>query len=266
MYNSEKLSHLRQHFELLGYVIIRLENSDDLLDEINADIASVLEIGSFKTNSKIFSYNRSPRIVEAWRTSKAVKQLVFHPLIIDLLESLFGDEPRPFSTINFSHSTEQPFHSDAVHFPTIPENRLAAAWVALEDIDLRSGPLQVIPGSHKMSTFTYSEIGGSNPKSLSDVGDLYHRYEDWVVGSIGTKRLTPTVPRLSKGDCLIWDSNLLHGSPECVDNSLTRRSQVTHYHFGYETRYYSLAFSDPASGKFVPRMVSFIERNEKGDV
>ena len=252
------INELIKEFELVGYVVIRLDDSGDLFDSINYDIDGLLESGDFRTNSKIYSYNRSPRIVEAWKRSDSVRSLIFHPQILAVLRSLFDQEPLPFSTINFLHSTEQPLHSDAVHFPTQPANQLAAAWVALEDIDLRSGPLQVVPGSHMNLDFDYSKVNKSVAKSLSDVKTLYSAYEQWVEEQIDNRHFIPVIPRLRKGDCLIWHSNLLHGSPECIDNRLTRRSQVVHYHFGETTKHYNLAFSDPSAKKFIPRKVAFI--------
>ena len=252
---------LIEQFELSGYVVFRLEDSDNLIDAINCDIDILVKSGDFRTNSKFYSYNSSPRIVEAWRYSDPVHQLVFHPKILSVLQILFGQKPLPFSTINFLRSTEQPFHSDAVHFPTQPPNQLAAAWVALEDIDLKSGPLQVVPGSHTEPEFVYSQIGVSPARSISDLKAFYSAYEERVVEQIEEKFLVPVIPRLSKGDCLIWHSNLLHGSPECIDNTLSRRSQVTHYHFGEDTNFYNLAFSDPNKNKFFPRMVEYIPSN-----
>lgn len=245
--------------------MIRLGDSDALINEINSDIDIISRSGGFKTNSTIYSYNSSPRIVEAWRKSHAVKKLIFHPFILSTLKNLFDDEPRPFSTINFLRSTEQPFHSDAVHFPTQPAHRLVATWVALEDIDLRSGPLQVIPGSHKIKDFSYSQLGLPAASSISDVKSLYSNYEDWVRQTIRSLNLYSVIPRLVKGDCLIWDSNLLHGSPECLDNTISRRSQVTHYHFGSNTQFYNLAFSDPENARMVPRRVEFISASDSLD-
>ncbi len=259
--NIPGFDELSRQFEINGFVVFRLENSEDLIDAINYDVDSLVRSGDFRTNSKFYSYNSSPRIVEAWRYSNPIHQLVFHPKILAILEGLLTHTPLPFSTINFLRSTEQPFHSDAVHFPTQPANQLAASWVALEDIDLKSGPLQVIPGSHKDLEFYYSQIGVSPAKSLSDVKDGYFAYESWVKKIVKDRQFVPVVPRLAKGDCLIWHSNLLHGSPECIDNSLSRRSQVTHYHFGAKTRFYNMAFSDPDKNKFVTRSVEFIPKS-----
>ena len=35
---------------------------------------------------------------------------------------------------------------------------IVGAWVALEDIDPNSGPLQVVPKSHKLNLFDYEDV------------------------------------------------------------------------------------------------------------
>ena len=62
-------TELIKQFELVGYVVIKLNNSEDLIDSINFDVEKLLDSGDFRTNSKIYSYNNSPRIVEAWKHS-----------------------------------------------------------------------------------------------------------------------------------------------------------------------------------------------------
>ena len=63
------------------------------------------------------------------------KRLSLSQIVINTLESLYDASPKAFSTINFLHSTQQPLHSDYVHFGTLPEGRLAGSWIALEDIN-----------------------------------------------------------------------------------------------------------------------------------
>ena len=124
---------------------------DKLIDEVNNDVDLYVRKGEFKTNSKIYSYNESPRIVESWKVIDSCKRLSLSPIVIKWLELLTSLSPRAFSTINFLHSTQQPLHSDYVHFGTIPEGRLAGSWIALEDINPSSGPLQIVPKSHKLA-------------------------------------------------------------------------------------------------------------------
>ena len=47
-----------------GYCVIDLKLSANTINNINKDIAQSLNIGDFKTNPKIYHYNKYPRIVE----------------------------------------------------------------------------------------------------------------------------------------------------------------------------------------------------------
>jgi ectoine hydroxylase-related dioxygenase (phytanoyl-CoA dioxygenase family) len=251
---------IKAMFVSSGYVILNLSGQDELIDEIVFDMNEIVRSGEYRTNSGIYSYNDSPRIVEAWRKSRAIHRLAFHPAIIEVTSRLYGSKPRPFSTINFLRSTQQPLHSDYVHFGTVPHYRLAAAWVALQDIDPDSGPLQVVPGSHHDPLFCYSDLGLKPARSLSEVKDLYSKYENFVISNLSKPEYPhrAVTPPLSKGDVLIWDANLLHGSPVCKNNKLSRLSQVTHYHFDDVEIFYNPSFSQPKSKKFVRRNVEFI--------
>jgi ectoine hydroxylase-related dioxygenase (phytanoyl-CoA dioxygenase family) len=255
---KSETEELATKFEEDGYVVLKLEGIDDLIDEINTDVENLLASGEYRTNSKIYSYNDSPRIVESWRYSLAAKSLAFNEQIIEFLRFSFDAKPLPFSTINFLRSTEQPLHSDYVHFGTKPAFMLAAAWIALEDIDHRSGPIQIVKKSHLMPEFRYSDLGIPVARSLGDIKRHYGLYEDWVRDYVASENVETYAPKLSKGDAIVWKANLLHGSPDCIDNKLSRRSQVIHYHFENTDLFYNPSFSDPASGKFVQRDVKFI--------
>lgn len=253
------MNQLSKEFDQNGFVIIPLIDAQELIDEVNLDIDAMIETGRFATNSKIYDYNGSPRIVESWKRSSAAKRLAFHPQILEFLTNFFDCKPKPFSTINFVRSTQQPLHSDYIHFGTIPHFKLAAAWVALEDIDPRSGPLQVVRGSHKLPALDYSDIGLQTATSLGEVKRHYSIYEDFIRATARYQLKNEIItPSLKTGEVLIWAANLLHGSPLCEDNQLTRRSQVIHYHFEDTEIFYNPAFSNIHTQKLMKRNVEFI--------
>jgi len=257
-YKNLELLQMVTDLDENGYVVFHLDDFDALADQINEDIDSLISSGNYRTNSKIYSYNDSPRVVESWKHSSAARLLAFHPQIIELIGEYFKAVPKPFSTINFVRSTEQPLHSDSIHFGTDPPFQLAAAWVALEDIDPNSGPLHVVPKSHKWPEFVYSQISLPVARSLGDVKRYYELYEDWVSEDLDKRQVQTCVPQMKKGDVLIWLANLLHGSPGCLDSSISRRSQVIHFHTDVATNFYNPVFSDPAKAKNVNRKVEFI--------
>ena len=241
-------------FKENGYVIFNV-NDDYLIDEVNKDVEEYVKKGNFKTNSKIYSYNKSPRIVESWKVLDSCKRLSLSQVVLSKLESLYDALPKAFSTINFLHSTQQPLHSDYVHFGTLPEGRLAGSWIALEDINPLSGPLQVVPKSHKLDYFNYELVADSPPKKLDEIKLNYQLYENWVLKLMKEKKLKSITPEMKKGDCIIWDANLLHGSPVCKNNKILRRSQVTHWTFNDVKKHYNPVFSQRTKGKFVERKV-----------
>lgn len=258
--NDENLEIQEQLKDLQadGFAIFKLTDVDLMIEQINDDVEKLVLNGSFRTNSKFYSYNDAPRIVESWKHSEAARRLAFQPQIVNLLTEHFKALVKPFSTINFLRSTQQPLHSDYVHFGTSPAFHLAAAWVALEDIDPLSGPIQVVPGSHLWPEFMYSEIGLPIARSLGDVSSFYRAYENWVQDDLKLKEVQVQTPEMKRGDVIIWLANLLHGSPVCQDPMLSRRSQVTHYHTDQVSLFYNPVFSDPLNGKFLKRKLEFI--------
>ena len=141
-----------------GYCVLNLNLSDIFINNINQDIEQ---------------YNKYPRIVEAWKFSKNVAKLANNVILKKFLNFLYDSKPLPFSTINFIGGTEQPFHSDYIHFGSIPHKYLVGAWVALEDTHKKNGPLTVVPGSHKLSLIDYSDLLKENNYRYTDIEKLY---------------------------------------------------------------------------------------------
>ena len=255
--NYDEIKKGIEFYKENGYIVFNIDN-DDLIDKVNDDVDKHLNKGQVKTNSKIYSYNDSPRIVESWKELESCKKLSLSRAVKGWLKNLYSLEPMAFSTINFLHSTQQPLHSDYVHFGTLPEGRLAGSWIALQDIDPKSGPLQIVPGSHKLDYFSYEMIVDSPPKKLEEVKKNYEMYEKWVINMMKVKNLKPITPKLRKGDCIIWEANLLHGSPDCENNKIPRKSQVTHWTFSDVEKHYNPVFSQRTKNKFVERKVTII--------
>lgn len=245
-----------------GYVIFNI-NDNNLIDAVNKDVDTLVETKNYRTNSVIYSYNESPRIVESYKVSSNCRSLALHKTIRDRLVYFYDNEPKAFSTINFLHSTQQPLHSDYVHFGTVPHRLLVGAWIALEDINPRSGPLQIVPFSHKLPLYDFHDINADRPKTLGDIKNNYSVYERYVISTMASEGLTASTPILRKGDCILWEANLLHGSPDCIDPKLTRRSQVTHWTFSSADIHYNPAFSSIKKNRYIKRKLDFIDLGNK---
>jgi hypothetical protein len=193
------------------------------------------------------------RVQDAWAFVPAVRTLATDPTVLSTLAALYGRRPVPFQTLNFRRGTQQPTHSDLLHFNSLPPRYMAGVWIALEDVEPHSGPLHYYPGSHKLPVFELHDLSlsGSSYANRDEQYDLYNRFVAELLAESGLPKETRL---LRRGQALIWASNLFHGGDPISDPSSTRRSQVTHYYFD-GCRYYTPLYSDPPLGRYSWRRV-----------
>jgi len=241
-----------------GYTVIDLSEFNSVFDSISKEIELLVKTNEVKKNPDYYHYNDSPRVIEAWKRINDISKIANEAKIINFLYILYQKKPIPFSTINFIKSTEQPLHSDYIHFSSIPERYLAGCWFALEDINIDAGPLQLVPKSHKLPIVTLKDLGASVPKNLIHLKKNNTLYEDYVKAQIKDLDMVVDSPKLKKGDCLVWAANVLHGAPKIKNNSLTRKSMVIHYHFS-KCKYYNPGFSDVEKSNFQYRELEIVK-------
>lgn len=177
--------------------------------------------------------DEAARVTDGWATSRHVKKIALAPRVLEVLRLLFGAEPRPFQTLNFRVGTQQPPHSDSVHFNTEPPGMMCGVWVALQDVDMDCGPLVYYPGSHKLPFASPRVVGIQVSPDQDTVSheDYSKRYEPYIQALIRREGLEPQYATLTKGQAVVWAANLLHGGSPVRIPGRTRRSQVTHYYF-----------------------------------
>lgn len=241
-----------------GYLIIKNVINDKFLSYLIKDFNRIINSNEYKKNPKYFHYNSSPRIVEGWKQSKYIKKLCFQNEVISFLDFIYGRKPVPISTINFLKGTEQPMHSDYIHFGSSPELYLAGAWFALEDVDETNGPLTISPESHKLGIVDFTDLNLKIPSSTNELKTNYTIYEQYLEEVIKEKKLKKKKIHLKKGDVLIWAANLLHGGSKIKKKNKTRLSQVIHYHFKNLNKIYNPCFSSRSNGIFVERDIKSI--------
>jgi ectoine hydroxylase-related dioxygenase (phytanoyl-CoA dioxygenase family) len=256
---SNFLKKLAINFHEEGYVIVNLKLPDKFINKILSDVDSKLNKGQVKKNPSIYHYNESPRIVEAWKFSSEIANLAYNKKLINLLKFFYEKKPLPISTINFIKGTEQPMHSDYMHFASTPEKFLAGAWIALEKTNRFNGPLSVVPKSHKLPITDFNMLNCKKPESISSLEKNYRIYENFVKKIIIANKLKVKQIHIPKGFAIIWAANLLHGGTKMLNRKLTRKSQVIHYHFSGCKRYYNPGFSVPDDGNYALRKLEVVK-------
>ena len=212
-----------------GYAVLRFPD-DELearAERIKRGLAPHFDFDTWRTTG--WARNEGLRLMDAWTFDADVRAIACNRRIVEILTDVFGRRAWPFQTLNFPVSTQQHFHSDSVHFSSIPEKFMCGVWVALEDVTEDAGPLVYYPGTHKWPIVYNEQIGvritGNN------VGISQGLYEQ-VWGALVEKfRIAPKYFCPKKGEALIWLANLLHGGARQLNPGLSRWSQVTHYFF-----------------------------------
>ena len=232
----------KDFYDEYGFVVVDILSEEEC-EAINVDVARLIKTGEYKENTTIYKYSPTPRIVESWKYSSVAKDLALNDRVFALLEFLYNRKPIPFSTINFTSGSNQPLHSDYVHFGSKPEGFLCGVWVALENIVAGVGELLVVPKSHKWDYFRYCDVGLAKPTKPSEIKANYSEYEKWVVEKLKTVDAMPLAMTMKAGQAAIWSANLLHGGGKITLPGKSRKSQVTHYHFEGCDHFYNPNFS-----------------------
>lgn len=256
---DEQTKQQIQQFAQDGYLIIdpELPNFDQLAEQVIKDLQQLQKQHSEQTGTVVYS----DRIQNAWTTSSGVKAIAAAPKILHWLNLLYQRQPIPFHTLNFPKGTEQPTHSDSVHFSSIPHRFMCGVWVALEDIDLENGPVHYYPGSHKLPIYNLNDLGFSCSLTGGRPYKFYPHYIELIQQLIAQQNLKKVELTIPKGKALIWAANLLHGGSPILDPSRTRYSQVTHYYFS-GCMYYTPLLSDPYLGRVYLNQITNILTGE----
>ena len=157
--------------------------------------------------------------------SVIAKKIMLHENITAFMEAVFGDKVVGMQSLIFKYGSQQATHQDFAYVVSEIPSHLAAAWIALEDVHIDSGPLYYYPGSHTINKFNFGNGIFYNDKSTLNPGD-FANYLDKTCRDAGMERKTLLV---KKGDVLLWHAALAHGGDAIRNPELTRKSYVCHY-------------------------------------
>ena len=145
--------------------------------------------------------------VFGWHTlvfSEALFNLITHPKVLDILESLIGSDIR-FNgdfwvrpKLPNEKLTTLPWHQDSAYMPGTENDTHLTVWLPLVDVKLENGPLQFLPGSHKSGLQTYHRV----PGEAFAVPVLSPTSSDTDIDTLEMK----------KGDLLVFNNLVFHRS------------------------------------------------------
>jgi phytanoyl-CoA hydroxylase len=165
------------------------------------------------------------KINDFHNSSVAGKKLMTHPSIVAFLEAVFNQQAVVMQSLIFMYGSQQPTHQDFPWVTAKIPSHLAAAWIALEDIKIDSGPLYYYIGSHKMPKFDFGTgilHNASSPRTPLEFAEFL----DKTAAEHNCPKETLLIKR---GDVLIWHAALAHGGSMITNPDQTRKSFVCHY-------------------------------------
>ncbi len=237
---APELGERIESFVEKGYLILRGAVPEELLAAIDDEVESAWEPGSgfLGRNPKMglkwahqFPADGRRRIVDPIVNAPSAQLAAFVPEIRDFLAAIFDEAPLAFQSLFFERGSQQRIHQDTAYVVVSEPVRIAAAWIALEDVEEGNGELVYYPGSHRFEEFVFG-VPGDQSKSWNQGRDGQPMHQDFLNGldekaaarGIEVERFLP-----KRGDVLLWHADLAHGGSKQTNEEATRRSIVVHY-------------------------------------
>jgi ectoine hydroxylase-related dioxygenase (phytanoyl-CoA dioxygenase family) len=238
---AEKLKSWEQN----GYVVLENIIPEAMIDKFWGDFQELvqnpdkydlsvrIDLDEFKPNQErnIKEFPREAllgkyvKINDFHNSSVAGKKLMTHPSIVSFLEAIFNQQIVVMQSLVFMYGSQQPSHQDYPWVTAKIPSHLAAAWIALEDIKIDSGPLYYYIGSHKMPKFNF----GSGILFKKDSTKSPLEFAEYLDKTCADLHYPKETLLIKKGDVLIWHAALAHGGSMITNPEQTRKSFVCHY-------------------------------------
>ena len=256
---------MAEHWTLEGFHIAPKLIEDDLLDKVWGAYEKAIADGAMTPPPE----PRGPgdvwpgRILDPHMNLPVVREIQQHPGVLRICDVLLGRKTLPFQTIIGHKGSWQPAHDDSIHMTTYPDGFMLACWVAFEDIDPDSGPLNYWPRSHRLVPSLLSADLGIGEKGYKSDPSVYGRVYEPTIGKYVQKLgLEPKTFLAKKGDVLFWHGHLLHGGAPRKNLALSRKALVCHYFAEGSFTYHDLA-GNPSrlhkNGLYAPPALDLVE-------
>lgn len=161
-----------------------------------------------------------------WRTNQGCREFVFNSPAAEIASQVMGS-----TKINLffdqwlikepGTSTPTPWHHDVPYWPVQGDN-FCSLWLALDPVDLESGAVEYIKGSHRWGVRyfpdTFSGMDGMT-EDLPKIPDIDAERDSYDVVHFD----------LEPGDCTVHHGLLVHGAPGNHSASTRRRAYVTRW-------------------------------------
>lgn len=168
--------------------------------------------------------------IRPWRWRDVFRRFVFESPAASIASQLLGSPSvQLFSDQLFVKEPgaveRTPWHQDLPFWP-LRGTKVLSVWVALDHVDLASGGLEYVRGSHRSGAW-YRPQRFTRPAPIGDDGERYDTSPDFDSRPPGVDFLSWT---LEPGDCVVHHARTVHGGGGNQSSDRRRR--------GYSSRWF----------------------------
>lgn len=240
---SETEAKLIAKFREDGYAMLDIDGIDAAIDNLQSGIDRLWKNPPFDLAAagpghdrplpmsegvKLFGREPGVRLLDIHSHIPGAQELYLNEQLHRLCTVLFDAEAIATQSLYFEYGSTQSLHRDPWYVNHNPRSHLLAAWFALEDIHPDAGPLNYVPGSHKLPYFRFNtddivfhDPRVSNEERIAAVADMNRQ--------IAAHDRAPQAALPKRGQVFLWHGNLIHGGSRVVNPAITRRSLVVHF-------------------------------------
>ncbi len=224
-----------------GYLTFPIEIDPDLYEALDSGIDRLWK----ETPVQVGFARSSPRMPMSQSTEHQDRKpgyrlcdlhFACHPALLfclnrslfEYVELIFGQPAVVIQSLYFEYGSHQLLHRDPIVVGVSPPSHLIAAWIPLEDIHPASGPLNVIPGSHRVPYYEFSP--GQIMYDPDECGDdELSAGLRWYRQRFDESNLKPEPYLPKRGEVLLWHHSLFHFGSQQTDLERTHKSLVVHF-------------------------------------
>ena len=220
-----------------GYAVIPAAISTKLADQVRKEMARGFDASNVLglLQRQLITASRDNMAQPKFRfkditiNSVPVREAVFANPVIDVLTKLANGPVLAFQNLGFIYGSGLRIHRDSNYVAMRNVGHtFYGCWIALEDVDEKSGALVYYPRSHQLPLYQFSDKSTHWVVSRDGIyaNEACHQ---WLDEQMTKNNIQPKRFMAKKGDCFIWHSDLVHAGSPIQDPKLTRYSLVTHF-------------------------------------
>lgn len=238
---NEKLNFWKEH----GVVIFENAIDTKLLDLVQEDVKYLIDhysdydlsVELAGVQKPIHEFDKATlanvdrlKFCNIQTISRAAAHLSLNKFVTSFLTHIFKDQPCLLQSLLFNKGSQQPIHLD---YPYVQVQKhiacMAASWIPLEDIHADSGPLAYYCGSQHPEKMPFFEWGNGSIVMEKESTKTPMDFSNHLYSEMNRLGIKPKIFLPKRGDVLIWHAYLAHEGTAIRNQSLTRKSYVTHY-------------------------------------